>query len=46
MSNDIYTDHKHLADKMGVDPKDVPEEEVEQPEDVAEVEVIEYGNGE
>lgn len=40
------TDIKKLAESMGVDPNDVPEDETAQPEDVAEVEVIEYGDGE
>lgn len=37
-------DYKTLAEKMGIDPDDIPEAETDQPEDVAEVEVIDYGN--
>lgn len=39
-------DYIKLAQSMGVDESEIPEPETEQPEDVAEVEVIEYGDGE
>lgn len=37
-------DYKQLAKSMGVSEDDIPEAEKDQPEDVAGVEVIDYGN--
>lgn len=37
-------DLKKLAESMGVDPNDIPEDETEQPEDVAEVREQAYGD--
>lgn len=36
--------YKIIAEKLGVDPNDIPEEETEQPEDVAEVRDQAYGD--
>lgn len=40
--NEIYKDYKKLAQNMGIDEKDVPEQETDQPEDVAEIEEVKY----
>lgn len=40
--NEIYKDYKKLAQNMGVDEKDIPEPETDQPDDVAEVEEVQY----
>lgn len=40
--NDV--DYKKLAKGMNINEDDIPEDETEQPDDVAEVEVIDYGN--
>lgn len=42
MRNMADSDYKELARKMGVPEDDIPVEEKDQPDDVAEVEVIEY----
>ena len=39
-------DYKKLAEEMGIGENDIPEPEKDQPEDVAEVEEINYGDGE
>lgn len=38
------TDYQKLAESMGVPSEDIPEAEKEQPADVAEPEVITYGD--
>lgn len=40
--NEIYKDYKKLAQAMGVEDKDIPEPENDQPDDVAEVEEVQY----
>lgn len=35
-------DYKKLAQNMGIDEKDIPEAEIDQPDDVAEVEEVQY----
>lgn len=37
-------DYKKLAESMGVPAEEIPEAEKEQPEDVAEIEVVDYGD--
>lgn len=42
MTTDV--DYRKLAEAMGVPEEGIPEEETEQPDDVAEIEVIDYGD--
>lgn len=37
-------DYVKLAKSMGIEDSDIPEKEIEQPEDVAEIEDVDYGN--
>ena len=39
-------DMDKLAEKLGVEPNDIPEHESEQPMNVEEIEVINYGDSE
>ena len=38
----MVEDYKKLAQNMGIDEKDIPEAETDQPDDVAEVEEVQY----
>lgn len=42
MTTDV--DYRKLAEAMGIPEEGIPEEETEQPDDVAEIEVIDYGD--